>query len=502
MPRPGKVFFVIFILFFISTLYPQNTADSTRKKLARIDSFIKLVRDSLNIKTGLTISVVRGDSILFEKAYGYSNIGKKIRANVNTPFYIASSTKSFTAELTKILSDENILNIDDPIGKYLPDLKLPAPLSTKTISLRDLLTHRSGIESIPIVLRTAYTGQHTRRKLLELYSKCRFTGKKYRYTNTDYVLAGIIIDSVTGKSWKDLLKEKIFAPLGMKNTSAHASHYSKHELPANYTTTAGKAKTVNLEKTDATMHAAGGIYSTADDLARWLIFNINNGMYNGRAIVSPESMKEIRSAQEDFSQTFFKYKRFAYGLGWIRSDYNGRLLIHHFGSYAGTRSHISFMPEEKLGVAALINDDGDAFYTPDLFADYIYNVLENVNGADSIAYSELNYISERAKKAKEKAELEKSREAVPLPPDFNYDNYTGTYTNNDYGSVKIERKNKTLFIAYGNMSGNMSYKDGENFAALLGEFKVRAEFYFNSRAHPADKLIIYGPVKMMFTRKF
>ena len=499
MPRSKKLFVVLFILLLSSSsIYPQSP---TVIKINRIDSFIKLVRDSLGIKTGLTISVVRGDSILFENAYGYSDIEKKVPATVNTPFYIASSTKSFTAELTKILSDEGALNIDDPISEYLPGLELPPPLNIQTISLRDLLTHRSGIESIPIVLRTAYTGQFTNKKLLELFSKCRFTGKKYRYTNTDYVLASIIIDSVTGKSWKDLLKEKIFDPLGMKNTSTYVSHYVKSDLPASYTTTAGRAIGVRLEKTDATMHAAGGIYSTADDLAKWLLFNINNGRFNGKQIVSAESMKEIHSAQEDFHQTFFKYKRFAYGLGWIRSDYGGRLLIHHFGSYVGTRAHISFMPEEKMGVALLINDDGDAFYTPDLVADYVYNVFGNVKNADSIAYSELNYITERAEREKEKEESKTEREEIPLPADFNYGGYTGVYTDDDFGSVKIEKKDNGLFLAYGNMKGDMSYKDRNNFTAVLGQFKVKVEFDFDDKTNPAGSLIIYGPVKMTFKKK-
>ncbi len=393
------------------------------------------------------------------------------------------------------------LNLDDPISEYLPGLELPPPLNTKTISLRDLLTHRSGIESIPIVLRTAYTGQHTDKKLLELFSKCRFTGKKYRYTNTDYVLASIIIDSVTGKSWKDLLKEKIFDPLGMKNTSAYVSHYTKTDLPTNYTTTDGHAEEVGLEKTDATMHAAGGIYSTADDLAKWLIFNINNGRFNGKQIISDESMKEIHSAQIDFHQTFFKYKRFAYGLGWIRSNYNGKLLIHHFGSYVGTRSHISFMPGEKIGVAILINDDGDAFYTPDLFADYVYNVFGGLKKADSIAYAELNLIMAGAEKAKEKKESKKEPGKISVPEDFNYNNYTGIYTDNDFGSVKIEKKKDGLFLAYGNLKGDMSFKDQKNFTAVLGEFKVKVEFNFEDNAGAAEGLVIYGPVKMSFKKK-
>ncbi len=446
---------IIAQLFFIISVN-TTTAQSKSDTFSKVDSLIRSVRKTLQLKTGLSIAVVRNDKMIFSKAYGYSDVENNVKAKTSTPFYIASSTKSFTAELIKLLSDEGVVNIDEPINKYLPDLELPSPLSAKMISLRDLLTHRSGIENIAVILRTAFTGQHTNDELLKLFSKSEFSGIKYRYTNTDYVLASLAIEKQTGKSWKDLLKEKIFDPLEMKNTSAYVSYFPKDELPKNYTTLGGKLEKIDFDKTDKTMHAAGGIYSSADDLANWLIFNINRGKFKNTQIISPLSMDEIHSSQINFKQTFFKYKRFAYGLGWIRSDYNGNLLIHHFGSYTGSRSHISFMPEKNIGVVALTNDDGDAFYTVDLFADCIYNLLNNNPQTDSIAEAELSGILKDY--YKEKAEAAKENPQSTYPENFKFSHYTGTYTSEEYGKMIIEEKENSLSIIWGNMNGNLIYQ--------------------------------------------
>ena len=489
-------YFFLFVVFCSFRGFSFNPPDSIKEKL---DDFIMKVREELKLNTGLSISVVKDGRVFFSKAYGYANREEEKEATVNTPFYIASSTKSFLGTLAKILSDEGVINLDSPISKYLPDLELPAPVSPEVITIRDLLTHRSGIESFPVVLRTAFTGQHTDEKLLELYKSSGFTTREFRYTNTDYVLVGLIIKKVTGKDWKELMKEKIFIPLEMNNTSTFVSSYKQGSLPLNYESTDGKADNYNYSKTDETMHAAGGIYSSAEDLSHWLLFNLGDGSYNGKQILSEYSLDEIHSAQINYSQTFFTYNRFAYGLGWIRSDYNGQLLIHHFGSYEGSRSHISFMPEEHAGVAALINDDGDAFYSVDLFADYAYNLLSGDVNADSIANAELNIILDKLKKKREKEKTDNEEEKPHLVVNNNL--YTGKYSSSDYGEVVLSEKNGDLFLDFGNLEG-VIYPDSANiFEGVIGAFETKIEFKSADADNRITELTIYGPVKMVFTKQ-
>ncbi len=485
----------LFIVFSVFQGFAHTPPDDTSE---RLDAFILKVRKGLDLKTGLSISVIKNGEVFFSKAYGYADIEEKKAATVNTPFYIASSTKSFLATLAKILSDEDVINLDSPISTYLPDLELPPPVNPDVITIRDLLTHRSGIESFPIILRTAFTGQHTDEKLLELYNSSNFTTREFRYTNTDYVLVGLIIKEVTGKDWKELMKEKIFFPLDMNNTSAYVSFFEQEPLPANYESLDGKADSYNYSKTDETMHAAGGIYSSAEDLSHWLLFNLGKGSYYGKQILSEYSMDELHSTQINYSQTFFTYNRFAYGLGWIRSDYNDQLLIHHFGSYSGSRSHISFMPEEQAGVAVLINDDGDAFYTVDLFANYVYNLLSGNVNADSIANEELNIILNKLKKKRKKEKTAVEEEKPPLTVDNSL--YTGNYISSDYGDVILSEKEGELYMDWGNLKG-MIFPDSTNiFYGVVGAFETKVEFKYTDTDNRVTELTIYGPVNMVFDK--
>ena len=445
----------------------------------KIDAFIQKIISKSNYRAGFSISIVKGNDVLFCKGYGYRNVEKRLPLTAETPIYIASATKSFVGTTAKILSDEKELSLDSSISKYLPALKFNnSPLSTKTISIRDLLTHRSGIENIPIVLRTAFTGDQTDSLILKLFSKSIFKGHSFRYTNLGYVLTGLIIDKVTGKLWKDILEEKIFKPLKMNSTHAYVSVYNKSDLAQPYTVLNGKAKELEYIKDDKTMHAAGGIITTARDAANWLIFNINNGEFNGKQIMSDQSMKEIHSAQIDLSASFYKYKRFAYGLGWYLSDYNGDLLVHHFGGYAGFRSHISFMPKYKIGVAGFVNDDGEGFYLPDLVADYAYNLLSGKKDAEKIAEKEYNEYIQRIDKKRKKTEGEKTESNLLTKNEMK--DFVGTYYNEDYGMLRIRIKGNILTANMGNLEGKITEPKNDFLLADMVAFKSKIEFEKNS----------------------
>jgi CubicO group peptidase (beta-lactamase class C family) len=443
----------------------------------KIDSFIQKVIKETNYKAGFSVSIVQGNKILFSKGYGYRNVEKKLPLTDETPIYIASATKSFVGTAAKILADEDVLDLDAPISNYLPALKFNSPLSARTISIRDLLTHRSGIGNIPVVLRTAFTGDQTDSLILKLFEKSIFKGHSFRYTNLGYVLTGLIIKKVTGKSWQNVLEEKIFKPLGMNSTHAYVSSYKESDLAQPYTVSDGKAEKLEYIKDDKTMHAAGGIITTAKDAANWLKFNVNNGKFNGRQIVSERSMNEMHSAQIDLSKTFYNYKRFAYGLGWYLSDYNSDLLIHHFGGYAGFRSHISFMPKYKVGVAGFVNDEGEGFFLPDLVADYAYNLLSGKNDADRIAEKEYSEYKDKISKSRKKAAENKN--VVNLLSEDDMKNFTGTYYNEDYGTMEISIKGKTLAVKIGNLEGRITEPKKELLLAYMTAFKSKVEFETN-----------------------
>ncbi|MGA7836700.1 MAG: serine hydrolase [Ignavibacteriaceae bacterium] len=462
---------ILAVIIFSGSRIEVSKDSKTVEFSNKIDSFIQKVIKETNYKAGFSLSIVHGNKILFSKGYGYRNVENKLPLTNETPIYIASATKSFVGTAAKILADEGVLDLDAPISTYLPALKFNSPLSAETISIRDLLTHRSGIENIPVVLRTAFTGDQTDSLILKLFNKSIFKGHSFRYSNLGYVLTGLIINKLTGKPWQDVLEEKIFKPLRMNSTHAYVSSYSNTELAQPYTVIDGKAGKLEYIKTDKTMHAAGGIITTAKDAANWLLFNVNNGEFNGRQIVSERSMNEMHSAQIDLSKTFYNYKRFAYGFGWYLSDYNDDLLIHHFGGYAGFRSHISFMPKYKIGVAGFVNDDGEGFFLPDLVADYAYNLLSGKKDADQIAEKEYAAYKERINKSREKAAVKKDEQDFLTKKERN--NLTGTYYNEDLGTLKIWYRGQFLTASIGNLNGKITEPQKDLLIADMVAFKSK-----------------------------
>lgn len=482
-----KTTMFLFILIFAGNLYSQSI-DSQE-----IDSFIKKVRGELNLTTGFTIGVVIGDTTVFTNGYGYSNIEKEIKATPDSPFYIASSTKSFTATLVEMLTENDTLDIDMPISKYLPGYDFDNEnLHCNLISMRDLLTHRSGILNFPSVIRTAYTGQHTNEKLFELYKKSsRFTTHQFKYGNDGYVFTSLILDELYKKPWQELMKENLFIPLEMNNTSCKISNYDPVELRA-YANKNGQIEELQFVKADNTMHAAGGIVSTANDLCNWLKFNISEGEFNGKQILSRRKLKEMHSSQIGCSVTFCEYKRFAYGLGWYLSDYNNELLIHHFGGYAGARSHISFMPEHNIGVVALTNDDGDGFFVVDLIADYIYNLYLGKD-ADKIAMEELNEILSEMEKETEQPDTDKEE----VVSNYSVNSILGNYYSNEFGEIEIVASGN-LQLRFGNLIGELIPSTESQFKVLLGSFNTKIEFAEEN--NKISQLIFYGPIKIIFDK--
>jgi len=466
---------ILAVIVFSGSKVNLNTNSKADGFSDKIDSFIQKVIKEIDYKAGFSISIVKGNDILFLKRYGYRNVEKKLPLTDETPIYIASATKSFVGTAAKILADEGILDLDAPISKYLPELKfINPPLSAETICIRDLLTHRSGIENIPVVLRTAFTGDQTDSLVLKLFDKSIFKSHSFRYTNLGYVLTGLIINKVTGKPWQDILEEKIFKPLNMTSTHAYVSVYKNSELAQPYTVSNKKAEEIKYIKDDKSMHAAGGIITTAKDAANWLLFNINEGEFKGKQIISSQSVDEMHSAQIGLSASFYNYKRFAYGFGWYLADYNGDLLIHHFGGYSGFRSHISFMPEYKIGVAGFVNDDGEGYNLPDLVADYAYNLLSGKKDADQIAEKEYGEYKDKISKSREKEAA--GKDVVNLLSEDDMKNFTGTYYNEDYGTMKISIKGKTLAVKIGNLEGRITEPKKDMLLADMTAFKSKVEF--------------------------
>lgn len=420
----------------------------TGETRARIVSFVQGTLDELGVPPGLALAVVRGDEVLLAEGFGYRDAEAGRPVEADTPFYIASSTKSFVGLAAALLHHRGELDLDGPLEAALPGARLPE--SAGTVTLRQLLTHTSGLENEPIVIRTAYTGDYTPELLVKLLAATRVNDRSFDYTNLGYVLAGLAIDRVVEGTWKDFLRRELFDPLGMERTTAYVSEAASWPVAAAYDASPAGSQRIPFVKVDATMHPAGGLLSTARDLAQWLRLQLGGGRLGDRRVVPAEVLEETHRPQAELDRTFFLFHRTGYGLGWYVSDYEGDRLLHHFGGFNGFRAHVSFMPEHGLGVVALINETGHGFFVPDLVAAFVYDLLLGKPGLEA------RYRERRSRMAAEVAERKEGLAAhvaerrrrewtLSLPMAA----YEGTYRSELLGEARLARQEGDLVLTIG-----------------------------------------------------
>ena len=451
----------------VGALSEEGVSFREQMDVEKIRAHIKEIRRKIPSSPGMAVAVIKDDRVIFSDGFGYRNFREKLPVNAQTQFYIASGTKVFTAATAKILAEEGKVDLDVPIKTYLPTLKLKAPLSEDQVTLRDFLTHRGALRSGSVGFRTSYTGQYDDDILLRGRSKYgRTISPAYRYTNIGYIVTGLALEKATNKSWKELTRKKIFDPIGMKNTTSYASKAKSsgnYALPYRYSD--GKFSELPY-KNDKTMHAAGGTVSSAEDLAKWLIVVMNGGKYKGKQIISSRTVREILSPQINQNRNFYKYNRYASGLGWNLATYKGEEFIHSFGTYAGFRPHTSFMPEHKIGVVVLVNESVESFLLPDLVANEIYDYLLgkrelNVNANAEI--EEYFRISDQRRQRTAARRAETTRVSGTKPPTFPLQDYIGIYSNEEFGEFEITIKNNSLFARMGNLYSKLEHENANSF---------------------------------------
>jgi CubicO group peptidase (beta-lactamase class C family) len=206
------------LLLIVVVLLGVCHAAGQRPPLQELDKYITQAMHDLEVP-GLAIAVVKDDTVVLAKGYGVRKLGEPAPVDEHTLFMIASTTKAFTVASLAMLVDEGKLKWDDPVLRYLPTFQLCDPYVTRELTVRDLLTHRTGLDSVDaLVIGSAYSREEVLRRIRFLKPGSSFRSR-FEYTNTMYIAAGQIIPAISGKSWDDFVRERIFRPLGMTDSS-------------------------------------------------------------------------------------------------------------------------------------------------------------------------------------------------------------------------------------------------------------------------------------------
>lgn len=354
---------LIFLLIFPFQLFSQEISES------KVDQLVQKTMQTFNVP-GIAVGIVHNGEIVLAKGYGVSNIMTSEKVNADTNFGIASNSKAFTTTAIALLVDRGLMNWDDKVKKYIPEFKMYNDYVTEEFTVRDLVTHRSGLGLGAGDLMVwpdghDFTPQDVIQNIHHLKPVSAFR-TKYDYDNLLYIIAGVVIERVSGKSWTDFIQTEFLNPLEMKRTASSWNLLKdRSNVIAPHVPIDGKLKVID-RYTNPIFDAAAGLYSNVNDLTKWVQFQLDLGKTkDGKQLVSEAKMKELIQPQTlmPFVTRPPYYSLFkAYGLGFQLQDVAGKLEVSHTGGLEGIVTQIVMFPQLNLGIIVLTNQqEGVAF---------------------------------------------------------------------------------------------------------------------------------------------
>lgn len=449
-----RAFLVVFVALLLLVVAGSAVAQSGPP--ADLDAWVARTMKEFEVP-GIAVAVVKDGKVVLAKGYGVRKLGEAAPVDADTLFGIASNSKAFTTAALAMLVDEGKIKWDDPVTKYLPAFAVYDPYVTRELTVRDLVTHRSGLGLGAGDLMFWPDTDFTREQVLANARYIRPASSlrsKYAYNNLMFIVAGEVIHAVSGKSWDDFIRERIFAPLGMNSSRISAVSFKPGENVA-WPHSKGWRLEGTLTPIDMTRDdvwaAAAGVKTNVNDLPKWVIAQLNNGKIDAnRKLFSEGQSNEMWSSQTIIKISeppaplkAMKAKFSAYGLGWTMRDYHGRKLIGHGGALTGMLSQVALIPEEKLGVIVLTNqEEGGAMSA---IVNHIFDSYLNVQPADWIsAYKAAKAETMNKAHAAEKKQI--AERAVNSKPSLPLASYAGNYEDAWYGKAVIADENGKLVL--------------------------------------------------------
>ncbi|MEJ7624773.1 MAG: serine hydrolase [Pyrinomonadaceae bacterium] len=448
---------VSLVLCPLSALAQRAAPISEKEFASDLDTFIQRTMLTMPELPSVAMVVVKDDKPIFIKAYGLASKETGTKADANTLYYIASSTKSYMALAATLLDREGKIKLSDPVTKYAKGVTFKSPIPDK-VTVRDLLTHTTGLRNSPLVWRTAYSGDIDDKEILRIFGEgTTYTEQnygKYAYTNVGYNIYSLLVQQSLGKKWQDVLQDRVFKPLGMKQTTAYVSKARAAKLAlADSYLFSGDANAIvrsPIDKQDNNMQAAGGILTSLNDLSRWLSVNMNNGKLDGKQVIPADVMQMVHTGYTDVLREEGPFTgNGKYGLGWQIGKYRDENVVSHHGGYSGWSSHISYMPDKKIGVAVMINESTAGGRIGHLLATYAYDRWLGTDTNESYA-KQLDAITTQYGKMKQGyVDSVRSRASRASQLSKPLAEYTGRYTSDMLGTIDVAVEKETLGIRMG-----------------------------------------------------
>ena len=442
-------------VLLISTLAPiavtPAAAQPQREPWPGYDAYVTTALATWKVP-GVAIAIVRNDSVIYAKGYGVRETGKRDPVTERTLFAIGSSSKAFTAAGLAILVDEGKVRWDDPASRYLPNLQLHDPYATRELSIRDLLSHRSGLSRGDMM----WYGSELDRD--EILRRVRFLEpswsfrSRFGYQNLMYLAAGQVNARVANTTWDDFITQRIFRPLGMNssNTTIRALA-GQADVATPHAEIDDTVRAIPWRNID-NIAPAGSINSNAIDMAQWVRLQLGKGKYASRQLITSAQFEEMHAPHTiirqgpEFRLTTPGVNFFEYGLGWFLQDYRGKKVVHHGGNIDGMSALVTMIPEDNFGMVILTNMNGSLLPTVLMYKTFDLHLKappKDWNLDRRKAYEAQVQQGREAQKRMEAQRVSGTKPSLPLA------DYAGVYADSMYGDVRVREENGKLSLARG-----------------------------------------------------
>jgi CubicO group peptidase (beta-lactamase class C family) len=488
-----RVLVIILFLFIV-----QSVAFAQSATLKDLDSFVEKTRQTFEVP-GIAIAVVKDGQVVFTKGYGVRRLGEPALVDPHTLFGIASNTKAFTAAALAILVDDGKINWDDRVSQHLPGFEMYDAYASHEMTIRDLLTHRSGLGlgagDLMYFPPTTFTREEIVRRLRFIKPAASFRSR-YVYDNILLVVAGQVVSAVSGKSWDEFIKGRILVPLGMSESNTSVSVFRPEDNVATpHARVNGRVEPVEFGSCD-NWGPAAGINSNVTDMAKWMIVQLNHGLISGakqaeRRLFSEQASREMWSSQmvipvgtQPPPLSTLQPNFSAYGLGWGLADYRGKKIVSHTGGLPGFVTRVTLVPEQNLGVVVLTNqEEGGAFSA------ITYHILDEYFGVPATDWNEAFFKAKqlRKEKATEAANKLNAARVKDTKPSLPLEKYADKYNDPWYGGATMSLESGHLVLRLDHSSrliGDLEHWQYDTFVARWRDRSLNADAFVTFSLKP------------------
>ena len=472
--RPAFFILILFTFFLNSSVLAQISSDE-------VDRLVENTLKKFNV-AGAAVGIVKDGKIIHSKGYGFRDVKTDKKANEHTLFGIGSNSKAFTTTALALLVEKGKLSWQDRVIDYIPEFRMYNSYVTENFIIEDLLTHRSGLglgvgDLMIFPDSSNFTIQDIATSFQYFQPQSPFR-TKFDYDNLLYLVAGEVIKRVSGLSWEDFVEQRILIPLGMNDTR---TAFSRTKGSNNVAVPYSDVDDTLVEIPpfgDMVNGAAGGILSSAGDMCKWMMVQLNKGKYGDSlknalfTEISQQEMWKIHTTLNVDKNPRYKSHFSGYGLGWMLKDVRGNMVVSHTGGMPGMLSKVTLIPDLNFGLVVLTNtSEGGAF----VFEAVSRTIVDSYLGLDKMNWTEKIAAYANQYENKGDSVTTKVWETVKANRNIKVDaeKYTGIYEDKWFGKTEVFLKDGQLwFRSYRSpkLNGAMYYYKANTFA-IKWEYK-------------------------------